>query len=137
MFTFVVISLAAGLFYYGIADLRRIIFLSIGISLCPVFAITTTFGICTFLQWRTNSAMLITPFLYVFILSDVIIVINSYFYSRICGIGVNDAFLITHSWNRLEQQGIDKYDRLALVLKLRFITSHYISGQYSEKLAHR
>lgn len=96
MFTFVVISLAAGLFYYGIADLRRIIFLSIGISLCPVFAITTTFGICTFLQWRTNSAMLITPFL-------------------ICGIGVNDAFLITHSWNRLEQQGIDKYDRLASV----------------------
>uniref|UniRef100_A0A915ELK0 SSD domain-containing protein n=1 Tax=Ditylenchus dipsaci TaxID=166011 RepID=A0A915ELK0_9BILA len=37
--------------------------LALGISLCPTLAITSTFGICSLIGLRTNSVMLLMPFL--------------------------------------------------------------------------
>lgn len=77
MFGFVVYTLLIGAFFYGVIDRAKPL-LALGlffsspsafpclfrVSLCPVLAITSTFGVCTIAGHRTNSVMLIMPFLY-------------------------------------------------------------------------
>ena len=64
MFGFVVYTLLIGAFFYGVMDRAKPL-LALGVSLCPVLAITSTFGVCTIAGHRTNSVMLIMPFLFV------------------------------------------------------------------------
>ncbi|KAI1722338.1 patched family domain-containing protein [Ditylenchus destructor] len=101
MFSFTFYTLLAGSFFYAVLDWAKLA-LALGISLCPTLAITSTFGICSLVGLRTNSVMLLMPFL-------------------ICGIGVNDAFLITHAWHRTAGQTANSAQfiprRLGLVLE--------------------
>uniref|UniRef100_A0A183C6X1 SSD domain-containing protein n=1 Tax=Globodera pallida TaxID=36090 RepID=A0A183C6X1_GLOPA len=97
MFGFAVYTLLIGAFIYGVMDWAKPL-LALGICLCPVLSVTSTFGVCTIAGHRTNSLMLIMPFL-------------------ICGIGVNDAFLMTHSWNRLARQKLAAPRRIGLVFE--------------------
>lgn len=97
MFTFVIYTLIIGAFFYGVMDKAKPL-LALGVSLCPVLAITSTFGACTIGGYRTNSVMLIMPFL-------------------ICGIGVNDAFLMAHSWNRTARKHLPINERLGIIFE--------------------
>ncbi|KAL3071140.1 hypothetical protein niasHT_033120 [Heterodera trifolii] len=97
MFGFAVYTLLCGAFIYGVMDWAKPL-LALGICLCPVLSVTSTFGVCTIAGHRTNSLMLIMPFL-------------------ICGIGVNDAFLMAHSWNRLAHQKLAAPKRIGLVFE--------------------
>ncbi|PIO66704.1 patched family protein, partial [Teladorsagia circumcincta] len=80
MFAFVCITVSGSSLYFD--RLRWSTFLvAVSCAIVPVLAITTTFGLCSLIGNRTNSLMLIMPFL-------------------IMGIGVNDSFLTTHAWLR-------------------------------------
>lgn len=76
MFTFVLVSILASSYFYGVLDLGKPL-LAVGAALCPLLAVTCTFGVCTLMGLRTNSVMLIMPFL-------------------IAGVGVDDALLTIH-----------------------------------------
>uniref|UniRef100_A0A914LZ35 SSD domain-containing protein n=1 Tax=Meloidogyne incognita TaxID=6306 RepID=A0A914LZ35_MELIC len=97
MFAFVIYTLLIGAFFYGVMDRAKPL-LALGVSLCPVLAITSTFGACTLAGYRTNSVILIMPFL-------------------ICGIGVNDAFLMAHSWNRTARKHLPIPERLGIIFE--------------------
>jgi predicted RND superfamily exporter protein len=97
MFTFVFITMLGSSYFYGVLDPGKLL-LALGATLCPLLAVTCTFGICTLAGLRTNSVMLIMPFL-------------------ISGIGVNDAFLMTHAWHRKARCGLEIGERLGLVLE--------------------
>ena len=73
-------TLLLGSYCHGLLDWAKVA-LAMGVSMCPVLSITSTFGVFALLGLRINSVMLIMPFL-------------------IAGIGVNDAFLITHAWQQ-------------------------------------
>jgi len=73
-------TLLLGSYFHGLLDWAKVA-LAMGVSMCPVLSITSTFGVFALLGLRINSVMLIMPFL-------------------IAGIGVNDAFLITHAWQQ-------------------------------------
>lgn len=62
---------------------------------CPIFAILSAFGIMTLLQMRINSFLLVMPTL-------------------VLGIGVDDGFLLIHSWFR--HQHLNPRLRIATVL---------------------
>lgn len=66
-------------------------------AVVPLLAISTTLGLCNFLGNRTNSLMLIMPFL-------------------IMGIGVNDSFLTVHAWLRQPLRTTEA-ERLGQVLR--------------------
>ncbi|CAI5437787.1 unnamed protein product [Caenorhabditis angaria] len=80
MLLFVISTVYLSAYYYGFAN-YRMIFIGISCALVPTFAITTTLGLNNISGFRTNSPLLIMPFL-------------------INGIGVNDAFLTLHAWVR-------------------------------------
>lgn len=111
MFSFVGFSLLVSSLFYGVLDYAKF-FLALAVSLCPVLAITTTFGVCTAIGWRTNSAMLIMPFLYIYLFYGFKLRLTF----RICGIGVNDAFLMTHAWNRSARRRLEPSKRLGFDL---------------------
>lgn len=97
MFLFVFYTIFIGSYYYGVFDWTKII-LAFIVTLCPILAITTTFGIYALCGIRANSVMLIMPFL-------------------ICGIGVNDAFLILASWHQSAKEKPQPIIRLGLILE--------------------
>lgn len=68
----------------------------IGATLCPILAIASTYGIVSYIGWRVNSFMLVMPFL-------------------IMGIGVDDSFLMIHSWQRMSRYGYTVVERMGMV----------------------
>uniref|UniRef100_A0A0N5CGS7 SSD domain-containing protein n=1 Tax=Strongyloides papillosus TaxID=174720 RepID=A0A0N5CGS7_STREA len=97
MFLFVFFTVFSSSIYFNALDLGKIL-AAFGISICPVLAVTTTFGCLTLLGFRTNSVMLIMPFL-------------------IMGIGINDSFLIVHSFLKPAYRKLPSTDLLGLVFE--------------------
>ncbi|CAB3407892.1 unnamed protein product [Caenorhabditis bovis] len=94
MLTFVVSTVFFSALHYGFAG-WPIIVVSICCVMVPCFAVTTTLGINNLVGKRTNSPMLIMPFL-------------------VTGIGVDDAFLTLHAWMR-QPPDISRQEKLARV----------------------
>ncbi|OZC06917.1 putative ATP synthase F0, A subunit [Onchocerca flexuosa] len=80
MFLVVAISLIISALILGVIHPAKLI-VAFGVIACPILAITVTFGLFALAQLRTNTIMLIMPFL-------------------VMGIGVNGAFMVIHSWLR-------------------------------------
>ncbi|CAG9541022.1 unnamed protein product [Cercopithifilaria johnstoni] len=78
MFLVVAISVLGSALLLGVMHPAKLI-VALGVIACPILAITVTFGLFSLAQLRTNTIMLIMPFL-------------------VMGIGVNGAFLVIHSW---------------------------------------
>lgn len=62
MFSFAFCTLLFSSVYFGILDWAKFT-LALCISLCPTLSITCAFGLCAMIGLRTNSVMLIMPFL--------------------------------------------------------------------------
>lgn len=97
MFLFVFYTIFFGAYFYNVFDWAKIL-LAFAITLCPILAITSTYGVCGIFGLRGNSVMLIMPFL-------------------ICGIGVNDSFLILSSWHQSAHKNLKPITRLGLILE--------------------
>ncbi|CEF69328.1 Sterol-sensing domain and Patched family-containing protein [Strongyloides ratti] len=95
MIIFVASNVGIGAIYYNSIDVGKII-VALGSIMCPILAITSTYGMISAFGMRTNSFMLVMPFL-------------------VMGIGVDDAFLMIHSFQRLGNQGFNKIDRMSVV----------------------
>uniref|UniRef100_A0A915PGG3 SSD domain-containing protein n=1 Tax=Setaria digitata TaxID=48799 RepID=A0A915PGG3_9BILA len=80
MFLVVATSVLGSALLLGVMHPAKLI-IAFGVIICPILAITVTFGLFALAQLRTNTIMLIMPFL-------------------VMGIGVNGAFLVIHSWLR-------------------------------------
>ncbi|CCD67927.1 SSD domain-containing protein [Caenorhabditis elegans] len=78
--TFVSLCVILTAVYHNCLDQGKLL-ISLGAVLCPILAITSTYGIVSILGMRTNSFMLVMPFL-------------------VMGIGVDSCFLMIHSWQK-------------------------------------
>lgn len=81
MMFFVTVTVLASAIFYNAMDWGKVL-VAFGSILCPILSITSSYGIISLFGIRTNSLMLVMPFL-------------------IMGIGVDDAFLMIHPWQRL------------------------------------
>uniref|UniRef100_A0A914ZN15 SSD domain-containing protein n=1 Tax=Parascaris univalens TaxID=6257 RepID=A0A914ZN15_PARUN len=81
MTVFVTVTVLTNAIFYNAMDWGKAL-VACGAITCPILAITTTFGLVSLFGMRTNSFMLVMPFL-------------------IMGIGVDDGFLMLHAWHRL------------------------------------
>lgn len=63
MLVFVIFAIALEAFYAGVLSWDKLLVAIVALC-CPLFAISTTFGIWSMAGLRTNSAMLIMPLLY-------------------------------------------------------------------------
>uniref|UniRef100_A0A158P8B0 SSD domain-containing protein n=1 Tax=Angiostrongylus cantonensis TaxID=6313 RepID=A0A158P8B0_ANGCA len=95
MFSTVVICLFSSSYYHNAIDFGKIL-VGLAAILCPLLAITSTFGLLTLFASRINSLLLVMPFL-------------------IMGIGVDSSFLMIHSWVKMAGQNCDAASRLASV----------------------
>uniref|UniRef100_A0A0N4ZK45 SSD domain-containing protein n=1 Tax=Parastrongyloides trichosuri TaxID=131310 RepID=A0A0N4ZK45_PARTI len=95
MIVFVALNVGFGSIYYNSVDIGKVI-VALGSILCPILAITSTYGMISAFGMRTNSFMLVMPFL-------------------VMGIGVDDAFLMIHTFQRLGNEGLGKVDRMGIV----------------------
>ncbi|MCP9259988.1 Patched domain-containing protein 3 [Dirofilaria immitis] len=96
MFFVVVISVIGSALLVGVMHPAKLI-VAFGVIACPVLAITVTFGLFSLACLRTNTVMLIMPFL-------------------VMGIGVNGAFMVIHSWLRSASE-CSVVQRLGFVLE--------------------
>ncbi|KHN73964.1 Patched domain-containing protein 3 [Toxocara canis] len=81
MMVFVTVTVLMSAIFYNAMDWGKAL-VACGAILCPILSITTTYGLVSLFRIRTNSFMLVMPFL-------------------IMGIGVDDGFLMMHAWQRL------------------------------------
>ncbi|KAK6745350.1 hypothetical protein RB195_011840 [Necator americanus] len=95
MIGFVALCVFSSAYYYNTLDLGKIL-VGIGATLCPLLAITCTYGILSMLGFRINSLLFVMPFL-------------------IMGVGVDAAFLMINSWQKLKHNGNSHAERLGLV----------------------
>uniref|UniRef100_A0A7E4ZUE0 SSD domain-containing protein n=1 Tax=Panagrellus redivivus TaxID=6233 RepID=A0A7E4ZUE0_PANRE len=94
---FVMATVLCSAWFYNELDIGKV-FVSIMCTVCPLLAISTAFGFVSLLGLRINSFVLVSPFL-------------------ICGIGVDDAFLMIHAWQRLAPDQLPLTTRLGLVFE--------------------
>uniref|UniRef100_A0A1I7VPP3 SSD domain-containing protein n=2 Tax=Loa loa TaxID=7209 RepID=A0A1I7VPP3_LOALO len=97
MMFFVTVTVLASAFFYNAMDWGKVL-VAFGSILCPILSITSSYGIISLFGVRTNSLMLVMPFL-------------------IMGIGVDDAFLMIHPWQRLALHTSSVSVRLGLVFE--------------------
>uniref|UniRef100_A0A914Q133 SSD domain-containing protein n=1 Tax=Panagrolaimus davidi TaxID=227884 RepID=A0A914Q133_9BILA len=95
MVLFVVITVNGTALLYGKFDFGKIL-VSFGATISSLMAVSTTYGLLSLIGFRLNSISLVLPFL-------------------VCGIGVDDAFLMIHSWQRLSSHRYSIQTRLGLV----------------------
>uniref|UniRef100_A0A914QCC3 SSD domain-containing protein n=1 Tax=Panagrolaimus davidi TaxID=227884 RepID=A0A914QCC3_9BILA len=95
MVLFVVITVNGTALLYGKFDFGKIM-ISFGATISSLMAVSTTYGLLSLIGFRLNSISLVLPFL-------------------VCGIGVDDAFLMIHSWQRLSSHRYSIQTRLGLV----------------------
>ncbi|CAD6189063.1 unnamed protein product [Caenorhabditis auriculariae] len=93
--TFVSACVILSAVFHDHLDAGKII-ISLGAVLCPILAITSTYGIVSILDMRINSFMLVMPFL-------------------VMGIGVDSCFLMIHSWQTVRSDGCSTSERLGMV----------------------
>ncbi|CAB3400636.1 unnamed protein product [Caenorhabditis bovis] len=96
--TFVSVCVILTAVYHNCMDRGKIL-ISLGAVLCPILAISSTYGIVSLVGMRVNSFMLVMPFL-------------------VMGIGVDSCFLMIHSWQSVRSQGCSTQDRLGMVYEL-------------------
>ncbi|CAJ0596709.1 unnamed protein product [Cylicocyclus nassatus] len=94
MFTFVAFCVFTTAYYYGALDFGKIL-IGIGAAICPLLAITSTFGFVALVGTRINSFLFVMPFL-------------------IFGVGIDAAFLMVSSWQKLTKRRYTSSQRLAL-----------------------
>ncbi|KAK5979593.1 SSD domain-containing protein, partial [Trichostrongylus colubriformis] len=92
MIAFVAFCVFSSAFYFHALD-RGKIFVGIGATLCPLLAITCTYGIVSMTGSRVNSLLFVMPFL-------------------IMGVGVDAAFLMVYSWQRQISHNYSSPERL-------------------------
>ncbi|VDK38124.1 unnamed protein product [Gongylonema pulchrum] len=97
MMFFVTVTVLTGAIFNDAMDWGKAL-VAFGAILCPILSITSTYGIISLFGIRTNSFMLVMPFL-------------------ITGIGVDDAFLMIHSWQHLALHASSVSVRLGLVFE--------------------
>uniref|UniRef100_A0A1I8ALK1 SSD domain-containing protein n=1 Tax=Steinernema glaseri TaxID=37863 RepID=A0A1I8ALK1_9BILA len=97
MMLFVIINVLLSSWFYDELDVGKGL-VALGASFCPILAISTTYGLISLFGLRTNSFMLVMPFL-------------------IMGIGVDDAFLMLHAWQKLAPQKCTVVDRLGMLFE--------------------
>ncbi|VDO59395.1 unnamed protein product [Onchocerca flexuosa] len=97
MMFFVTVTVLAGAIFHNAMDYGKVL-VAFGSILCPILSITSSYGIISLLGIRTNSLMMVMPFL-------------------IMGIGVDDAFLMIHPWQRLALHTSSASVRLGLVFE--------------------
>ncbi|VDN02925.1 unnamed protein product [Thelazia callipaeda] len=97
MMFFVTTTVLWSAIFYDAMDWGKAL-IAFGSILCPILSITSTYGLISLFGTRTNSFMLVMPFL-------------------IMGIGVDDAFLMIHSWQRLALHTNSASLRLGLVFE--------------------
>ncbi|KAL3990149.1 Patched family protein [Acanthocheilonema viteae] len=97
MMFFVTFTVLASAIFYNAMDWGKVL-VAFGSILCPILSITSSYGIISLFGIRTNSLMLVMPFL-------------------IMGIGVDDAFLMIHPWQRLALHTSSVSARLGLVFE--------------------
>ncbi|RCN46496.1 hypothetical protein ANCCAN_07490 [Ancylostoma caninum] len=85
MIGFVALCVFSSAYYYDAVDLGKIL-VGIGATLCPLLAITSTYGVLCLMGSRINSLLFVMPFL-------------------IMGVGVDAAFLMVNSWQKLTLRG--------------------------------
>ncbi|VDO22115.1 unnamed protein product [Haemonchus placei] len=95
MISFVAFCVFSSAFYYHAVDKGKI-FVGIGATLCPLLAITCTYGIVTMSGSRVNSLLFVMPFL-------------------IFGVGVDAAFLMVYSWQKQIRHNYTVPERLSVV----------------------
>uniref|UniRef100_A0A915Q2L6 SSD domain-containing protein n=1 Tax=Setaria digitata TaxID=48799 RepID=A0A915Q2L6_9BILA len=97
MMFFVTVTVLTSAIFYNAMDWGKVL-VAFGSILCPILSITSSYGIISLFGIRTNSLMLVMPFL-------------------IMGIGVDDAFLMIHPWQRLALHTSSVSVRLGLVFE--------------------
>ncbi|EYC36906.1 hypothetical protein Y032_0844g2647 [Ancylostoma ceylanicum] len=95
MIGFVALCVFSSAYYYDALDLGKIL-VGIGATLCPLLAITSTYGVLSLMGSRINSLLFVMPFL-------------------IMGVGVDAAFLMVNSWQKLTLRDYSNSERLGLV----------------------
>ncbi|CAJ0589678.1 unnamed protein product [Cylicocyclus nassatus] len=95
MLAIIIFCVFSGAYYNNALDFGKIL-IGIGAILCPLLAITCTFGILSLLDSRINSLLFVMPFL-------------------IMGVGVDSSFIMYYSWQKLAHQGCLSSERLGMV----------------------
>ena len=98
MLAFIAVTVSAGAVYHGVLSFACVA-ITLAAVLTPCLAAAATFGVFTWANLHTNVMMLMAPFL-------------------ILAIGVDDAFLLIHAWQRvcLQRASVSRCAKLGVVL---------------------